>query len=73
MALHYAFRLSLIAFATESVRGILSHADFIGATQSALVAAVIFFGLGLVLGEVATRLVEESARASFEKWKNNLD
>ncbi|QDV53039.1 hypothetical protein [Gimesia fumaroli] len=73
MALHYAFRLSLIAFATESVRGILSHTDFIGATQSALVAAVIFFGLGLVLGEVATRLVEESARASFEKWKNNLD
>ncbi len=73
MALHYAFRLSLIAFATESVRGIFSHADFIGATQSALIAAVLFFGLGLVLGEVATRLVEESARASFEKWKNNLD
>ena len=73
MALHYAFRLSLIAFATESVRGIVTHADFIGATQSALLAAVLFFGLGLVLGEVATRLVEESARASFEKWKNNLD
>ncbi|MFK7777349.1 MAG: hypothetical protein QM501_04420 [Gimesia sp.] len=73
MALHYAFRLSLIAFATESVRGILSHTDFIGATQSALVAAVIFFGLGLVLGEIATRLVEESERAIFEKWKNNLD
>jgi len=73
VALHYAFRLSLIAFATESVRGIFSHADFIGATQSALVAAVIFFGLGLVLGEVATRLVAESARASFDKWKNNLD
>ncbi len=73
MALHYAFRLSLIAFATESVRGIFSHADFIGATQSALVAAIIFFGLGLVLGEIATRLVEESARASFETWKNNLD
>ncbi|WP_339731252.1 hypothetical protein [uncultured Gimesia sp.] len=73
MALHYAFRLSLIAFATESVRGIISHSDFFGATQSALIAAVIFFGLGLVLGEVATRLVEESARASFEKWKNNLD
>lgn len=73
MALHYAFRLSLIAFATESVRGILSHSDFIDATQSALIAAVIFFGLGLMLGEVATRLVEESARASFEKWKNNLD
>tara|TARA_R110002095_G_scaffold173588_2_gene150952 strand:- start:881 stop:1102 length:222 start_codon:yes stop_codon:yes gene_type:complete len=73
VALHYAFRLSLIAFATESVRGIFSHADFIGATQSALVAAIIFFGLGLVLGEIATRLVEESARASFETWKNNLD
>ena len=73
MALHYAFRLSLIAFATESVRGIISHSDFIGATQSALLAAVIFFGLGLVLGEIATRLVEESARASFENWKNNLD
>ncbi len=73
MALHYAFRLSLIAFATESVRGIFSHSDFIGATQSALVAAIIFFGLGLVLGEIATRLVEESARASFETWKNNLD
>tara|TARA_R110002111_G_scaffold256015_1_gene322686 strand:+ start:30910 stop:31131 length:222 start_codon:yes stop_codon:yes gene_type:complete len=73
VALHYAFRLSLIAFATESVRGIFSHSDFIGATQSALVAAIIFFGLGLVLGEIATRLVEESARASFETWKNNLD
>ena len=73
MALHYAFRLSLIAFATESVRGILSHSDFIGATQSALLAAVIFFGLGFVLGEIATRLVEESERVIFEKWKNNLD
>ncbi len=73
MALHYAFRLSLIAFATESVRGIFSHADFTGATQSAFVAAAIFFGLGLMLGEVATRLIEESSRASFEQWKNNLD
>jgi len=73
VALHYAFRLSLIAFATESVRGILSHSDFIGATQSALLAAVIFFGLGFVLGEIATRLVEESERVIFEKWKNNLD
>ncbi len=73
MALHYAFRLSLIAFATESVRGIISHTDFLGATQSALIAAVIFFGLGLVFGEVASRLVEESVRASFEKWKTNLE
>jgi len=73
VALHFAFRLSLIAFATESVRGILSHSDFIGATQSALVVTALFFGLGLVFGEIATRLVEESARASFENWKNNLD
>lgn len=73
MALHYAFRLSLIAFATESVRGIISHTDFIGAVQSAFMAAAIFFGLGLILGEVATRLVEESSRASFEQWKNNLE
>ena len=60
MASQFAYRLSLIAFATTTVRGLLSGADFYGTIQTALAALGLFFLAGLVLGELARRVIEES-------------
>ena len=43
-----------------SVRGILTGADFEGALKAALIAATIFYGFGLLLGELARRVIEEN-------------
>jgi len=60
VASQFAYRLSLIAFATTTVRGLLSGADFYGTIQTALAALGLFFLAGLVLGELARRVIEES-------------
>jgi hypothetical protein len=60
VAVQFASRLSLVAFATMSVRGILTGADFEGALKAALIAAGLFYGLGLLLGELARRVIEEN-------------
>jgi hypothetical protein len=61
----FASRLSLIAFATAAVRGLLSQADFYGTIQTALVALGVFYVLGLVIGDAARRIVEENAKADL--------
>ena len=60
MASQFAYRLSLIAFATTTVRGLLSGADFYGTIQTALLALGLFCLVGLIIGELARRVVEES-------------
>ena len=67
MATQFASRLSLIAFGVAVMRGLLSGADFQGSLQSALLAAAVFYGFGLVCGDLARRLVEEAATAEFER------
>ena len=57
----------LIAFATAAVRGLITGSDFQGTIQAALVATAVFFGLGLVLGELARRVVQENAEAEFAR------
>ncbi len=69
MAVQFAIRLSLIAFATTSVRGLINGADFQGTIQTALIATAVFYGLGFVLGELARRLVEENVRAEWKRRK----
>lgn len=59
MAEQYAPRLALIAVLTVLGRGMLCGGDFVGTVQMAAVAAVVFFALGLLVGEIARRLVEE--------------
>ncbi len=63
MAVHFAGRLSLVAFATAAARGVLAGWDFQGSLQTALVALGVFYCLGFVLGDLARRLVEENAQA----------
>ena len=67
MAVQYASRLSLVAFATAAVRGLLMRSELVAALQASLLAAAAFYGLGLLLGDLARRLVEEHARAEFER------
>jgi hypothetical protein len=61
VAHQFGLQLSLIAFATVTVQGLISGADFQSCFQNALLVLVVFYLLGLVLGELARRLVEENA------------
>ena len=69
MGVQFAIRLSLIAFATASIRGLLNGDDFQGTIQGALVALAVFYGLGLIFGEWARRLVEDNARHEITRLK----
>ena len=65
VASQFANRLSLIAFATVTVRGLLSGSDFQGTLQAALLSLGAFYVVGFVLGELARRVVEESVDAEL--------
>jgi hypothetical protein len=65
--MQFASRLSLVAFATAAARGLLASTPFAAAIYSALVAGAAFYGIGLLLGDLARRLVEEHARSEFER------
>jgi hypothetical protein len=60
----YATRLALIAILTVIGRGLLGDGDFAGTVKTAAVAAVAFFGVGLLVGEIARRLIEEHVQAT---------
>ena len=64
MAEQYAPRLALIAVSAVLCRGMLGGGDFAGTVQTAAAAGVAFFALGLLVGEIARRLVEEQVRAA---------
>ena len=59
MAQQYAPRLALIAVVTVLLRGMFGSGDFGATVIAAAVAGGVFFGLGLLVGELARRLVEE--------------
>jgi hypothetical protein len=70
MARQFAVRLALVAFAASTLQGLVEGVDFAGTVQSALIHAGAFFGLGWVCGELAGRVVEESARQeAARRWK----
>lgn len=66
MAHDYGVRLALIAFATAAVQGAFTGAAFEPGLKFALAAAALFYGLGLVCGELARRIVIESVAAEFQ-------
>ena len=70
MAGHFAAQLALIAFAVCEARGLLSGADFVPTTRTALLAACALALLGFVTGELARRIVEESALREFQTAVN---
>ncbi|MEX0702480.1 MAG: hypothetical protein WD069_10330 [Planctomycetales bacterium] len=67
MAARFASRLALIAFAAATIRGLLEGADFQGTLTTGLAAVAVFYGLGLVLGDLSRKLVEEHAQAEFAR------
>ncbi len=71
MSLHFAFQLALIAFATVTLKGVVSWTDLESSLTSALVTGLAFGGLGLITGELARRIVEEQVQTEFEAWKSN--
>lgn len=67
MAWHVAHRLTLIAFATVTMRGVLDQAGLEATLQAALLAGAIAFPIGLVLGDLARRLIEDIVRTEVER------
>ncbi len=67
VAANFACQFALIAFAVAELRGVMLGGDFPAATKIAFLAGLLFFLLGLVIGELARRLAEESARYEFAK------
>ncbi len=63
----FASRISLIAFATASLRGVMTGGHFEGTLKTALAAAAAFYLFGLICGDLARRVVEEGARAEAER------
>ncbi len=59
-------RLSLIVFSIETIAGLLRGNPFEETIQAALIISGIFWGLGLLLGELARQVVEELVRAQIE-------
>ena len=67
MAAHFAAQLALIAFAIVEVQGLIVRGDFSAVTKAGLIAAALFFALGLVTGELARRIMEETAGRELEQ------
>jgi hypothetical protein len=67
VAKQFAVRLSLIAFATASIHGLLAGSDFEAAVNTSLIAMAAFYALGLVGGELARRLVEETVEMEMAR------
>lgn len=69
MATQFASRLALVVFAASAAEQLWSCSDLSAALASVLVHTAVFYGLGLVCGDLARRLVEEDAEREFEQWK----
>ncbi|MCA9067344.1 MAG: hypothetical protein KDA84_00370 [Planctomycetaceae bacterium] len=63
----FGLRLAVIAFSVKCLTGVIDGQDFETTIQSALLAGGIFWGLGLILGELARHVIEEHVRAEFEE------
>lgn len=66
MAKLFAARLALIAFAVTLADALFSSRAFYPSLSSALIKAVLFYGIGFVVGELARRIIEENAEAEFK-------
>lgn len=66
MAHEFAVRLAAIAFATATLQGVITGAEFQQTLKLALVILGVFYGLGYLCGEIARRIVEESVAAGIE-------
>ena len=67
MALHIACRLALIAFATVALRGVLDGSEFQTVLILAIKIGAVFFGIGLIIGELTRRLLEDIVISKIKK------
>lgn len=67
MAVQFAVRFALIAFAVAQLRGAIEGGDFPTATKSALIVGGLSLLIGFCIGELAGRVTEESARREFNE------
>ncbi|MBI1349113.1 hypothetical protein GC163_22820 [bacterium] len=72
MSTSFACRLGLLAFAATTLDAAWSGADLAGGLTNALIRMVLFYGLGLVAGGLASALMEEQSRIDFEQWKASV-
>lgn len=72
MATNVGCRLVLIAFATIALRGVLDGTDFQSTAKRALMIAVCFWPIGLAVGDLARRLVEDLVHKDVEPVLNNF-
>lgn len=73
MAVQFAARLALIAFASANLQGSLTGVDLVGALQTALIVAALFFLAGLIIGDISRRVVEESVERELLALLNQAD
>lgn len=59
VAIQFAYRLMLIGFATVMARGVLLQASLHETAMAALGTMLLFFPVGLFIGELARILTEE--------------
>jgi MFS-type transporter involved in bile tolerance (Atg22 family) len=67
VALHTACRLALIAFATVALRGVLDGSEFQIVLILAIKIGVAFFGFGMIIGELARRLLGNMVISKIKK------
>lgn len=67
VALHTACRLALIAFATVAVRGVLNGSEFQATLILAMKIGAALFGTGLIIGELARRLIEDMVNSKITR------
>lgn len=65
MATQFAARLSLIAFATVTTEAVISGEAFQPGVKAALTALALSYAIGLVVGDLARRVIEENAAVEF--------
>ncbi len=66
MAMAFGLRLALIVFAVETFAGLFQGKELEDTIRSALMLGGVFWGLGLVVGEVARQVVEELVRSQLK-------
>ena len=57
----------MLACATTVLRGVICGSDIQGTITTSLIALALFFGLGLVFGELARRLIEDYVHVEWER------
>lgn len=72
MAMSVGCRLAHIAFATIALRGVLDGADFHGTAYRAVWVAFCVWPIGLIVGDLARRLVEDLVRQEAAPVLNDV-